>query len=450
MRPVPTRNSLNAVAVPIVGEFLLGIVVAVAGLSMAASISDAAAGSFGLTQIVLESLAVLFRVLAIGVGVVVGQTLGGGRQHEVQKPAFAVLSASTWVGLSVSLLLLLGHDALLRLLNAPAEVLPLAGTLMVWMAPAMLIEAHNLSMSAVLRAHLFAKESLRIMLTMHATHLLLAWVLMKGVGGMPGLGLEGYAVAYGLSRALALFLHVRFWRMRLGLRPQASHWFIAGWVNLLPVLRVGIPGAFVEFGYRLAFMVSIAATAKLGVVALATHAYTLQTLKLVMIVSMSIGWAVEIMVGRLVGAGRLREANALVLKSVRSGLLASGLLVLIAAATAPWTMRLFTQDPAIIEMVQHLLFVSVALELSRAFNMIINGALRASGDVYYPAMVSVLSFVLCLAVGSHVLSLWWGITGIWLAYIADEWVRGFLVWRRWRTGGWWSSARASARHVRHR
>jgi Na+-driven multidrug efflux pump len=53
-------------------------------------------------------------------------------------------------------------------------------------------------------------------------------------------------------------------------------------------------------------------------------------------------------------------------------------------------------------------------------------------------------------VGSHILSLWLGITGIWLAYIADEWVRGFLVWRRWRTGGWWSSARASARQVRHR
>ena len=60
------------------------------------------------------------------------------------------------------------------------------------------------------------------------------------------------------------------------------------------------------------------------------------------------------------------------------------------------------------------------------------------------------SFVLCLAVGSYVMSLWWGITGIWLAYIADEWVRGFLAWQRWRTGGWWSSARASARYVRHR
>lgn len=443
------RNSLNAVAVPIVGEFLLGIVVAVVGLSMAAGISDAAAGSFGLTQIVVETLSVLFRVLAIGVGVVVGQTLGGGRPLEVHKSAFAVLSASTWVGAGVGLVLLLGHGVLLGWLNAPAEVLPLAGMLMVWMVPAMLIEAHNLSMSAVLRAHLFAKESLRIMLAMHTTHLLLAWVLMNGVAGVPGLGLVGYAVAYGLSRALALYLHARFWRLKLGLCPSVQHWFVAPWGNLMPVLRLGIPGAFVEFGYRLAFMVSIAATAKLGVTALATHAFTLQTLKLVMIVSMSIGWAVEIMVGRLVGAGQLRAANELVLKSVRSGLLASGMLALLAASTATWSMRLFTQDPAIIAMVQQLLFLSIALELSRVFNMVINGALRASGDVHYPAMVSVLSFVLCLAVGSHVLSLWWGITGIWLAYIADEWVRGFLVWRRWRTGGWWSTARASARHVRH-
>jgi hypothetical protein len=30
----------------------------------------------------------------------------------------------------------------------------------------------------------------------------------------------------------------------------------------------------------------------------------------------------------------------------------------------------------------HLLFVSVALELNRVFNMTINGALRASGNVH--------------------------------------------------------------------
>ena len=50
------RPSLNAVAAPIFGEFLLGMTVAMAGLYLASHTSDAAAGTFGLTQQVLETL----------------------------------------------------------------------------------------------------------------------------------------------------------------------------------------------------------------------------------------------------------------------------------------------------------------------------------------------------------------------------------------------------------
>lgn len=57
-RHSPSRPSLNKVALPIVGEFLLGISVAMAGLYLASHTSDAAAGAFGLAQQVQESLAV--------------------------------------------------------------------------------------------------------------------------------------------------------------------------------------------------------------------------------------------------------------------------------------------------------------------------------------------------------------------------------------------------------
>jgi putative MATE family efflux protein len=446
----PQRNSLNAIAGPIVGEFVLGMLVAVAGLYLASHTSDAAAGSFGLTQVVLESLSVLFRVLAIGTGVVVGQALGSGRGHEVQRSAFAALGASSWAGLTVALVLLAGHPLLLHILNAPAEVLPIAGVYMMCLAPAMVLEAHNLSMAAVLRAHLYARDSLRIMIVMHSTHLLLAWLLMRGVGGWDGLGLNGYALAYLCSRALGLWLHIRFWRERLAMRPRAAHWWLMRWSAIGPILRVGVPGAAVELGYRLGFMVSIAATARLGVSALAAHAYTLQTLKFVLLISLSIGWAVEIMVGRLVGAGRLREADQMVKKGVRNGLLASGSLAVLAALSAPWLMRAFTQDPAIIALCQTLLWLSVALELGRVFNLVVNGALRASGDVHYPMFASLGSLVLLLGVGSHWMGQWWGLPGIWLAYIADEATRGLLMWWRWRRGGWWRLARATVRGLRQR
>jgi Na+-driven multidrug efflux pump len=211
---------------------------------------------------------------------------------------------------------------------------------------------------------------------------------------------------------------------------------------------VGLPGAAVEFFYRLAFMVSISATAKLGVAALATHSYTLQTLKYVLLISLSIGWACEIMVGRMVGAGQFKGAYIVVLKGVRSGIIASGTLVLCAAIASPWLMTLFTSDPSIIRMAQWLLWMSVLLELGRVFNLVVIGALRASGDIHYPVVASITSLVFILGVGSYWFGQWFGLYGIWLIYILDEWVRGILMWRRWRTKGWISNAKKTVRQLK--
>jgi Na+-driven multidrug efflux pump len=217
---------------------------------------------------------------------------------------------------------------------------------------------------------------------------------------------------------------------------------------LLPVLRIGIPGASVEMIYRIAFMVSLAATAKLGVTALATHSYTLQLLKYVLLISMAIGWACELMVGRLVGAGHLHEANRLVRKGVRSGLIASGGLALAAALAAPWLLRAFTRDPAVIHAAQTLLWLSLALETGRVFNLVLNGALRATGDAIYPAAASMASLVLVLGVGSFYMGRWFGLPGIWIAYALDEWIRGLLMLARWVWRGWLPHARQTRRRLR--
>ena len=188
-------------------------------------------------------------------------------------------------------------------------------------------------------------------------------------------------------------------------------------------------------------MVSLATTAKLGVAALATHSYTYQTLRFVLLISMSIGWACEIMVGRLSGGGQLREADAIVLKGVRSGLIASGGLALLAAISAPWFMQVFTRDPEIIQAARILLWMSVLLETGRVFNLVLNGALRASGDIHFPLAINAGSIVLVLGLGSYLLGNWFGLVGVWAAYVADECLRGGLMWRRWSRKEWVGAAR---------
>lgn len=424
MTYLPTRRRerprLNAVAVPLFGEFLVGMTVALAGLWLASASSDAAAGAFGLACQVLETVFVLFRLLAIGLGVVITQALGGCRHDSARRTAVAGLGASTWAGLLAAACVLLGHETMLRLLNAPAEVHALAAPLLALLAPAVLLEAYNLSLAAILRAHLRARDSLRVMLAMHATHLVLALLLMRGIGPWPGLGLAGYALAMLASRALGLALHLLLWRQRLQLAPRAADWWRLPLPLLSQVLRVGVPGAATEMAYRLAFMASLAATAQLGVAALATHSYTLQLLKYVGPVSMAIGWACEIMVGRLTGAGQLRAASALVRKGVRNGLLASGGLALLIALGAPWLLRIFTAEPEVLHAAQALLWLSLLLETGRVYNLVLAGALRAADDVLVPAAASMASMALVLGAGSLLLAPVLGLPGIWLAYILDE------------------------------
>jgi len=186
------------------------------------------------------------------------------------------------------------------------------------------------------------------------------------------------------------------------------------------------------------------------VAALATHSYTLQLLRYVFLISFSIGWACEIMVGRLVGAGRFRQADKLVRKGVRNGLLTSGAMAVAAALAAPWLMRVFTKDPVIIEAAQTLLWIAVILETGRVFNLVVNCSLRATGDVIYPVVAGIGSHVLVLGFGSYLLGRAFGLPGIFVAYAADEWVRGLLMMARWHWYGWLPNARTTQRRVRRR
>ena len=207
---------LFTLAWPLFLELLLGIGVGVVGTALAAQLSDQSGAAFALANFVAGTLFILFRVVGAGVGVVVSQALGAGRRDAADAVARAALGASTWVGGLCAALALVGAAPLMHLLNAPAEVLPLAQPLLQWLAPAMLLDAWNASMASVMRAHLRTRDTLVVMVLMHSAHIALALPLMGGVGAWPGLGLVGFAVALTLARTSALVLHLLLWRTQPG------------------------------------------------------------------------------------------------------------------------------------------------------------------------------------------------------------------------------------------
>jgi Na+-driven multidrug efflux pump len=440
------RAALRALAGPLFLELGLSIAVGVAGTALAARLSDDAGAAFALANHVAAMLFILFRIVGAGVGVVVAHNLGAGQREAADAVARATLGAGSWIGGATALAAALGAEPLLRALSAPAQVLPLAVPLLQALALSMVLDAWNASMGSVLRAHLRARESLAVIVAMQALQLLLA------LAWMPLFGLPGYAFALLASRAFALALHLWLWRARLGLRVRLPDAWRLPRRELAAVLHIGLPAAAENIAYRLSFMVSVAVAGGLGASALATQAYALQISYAAVMCGLAIGLSVEVVVGRLVGAAKLHEAHALVRRALATGLLISVAATLAVALAGPLLLGAFTADARIVAAGAVLLWWTVLLEPGRTFNLVVINALRAAGDTRYPVLAGAASMALVLAGGSWLLGqvLGLGLVGVWIAYAADEWLRGLLMWRRWARLGWVPHARAARRRLRQR
>jgi putative MATE family efflux protein len=430
---------------PLFVELLLGIGVGLVGTALAARVSDAAGAAFSLTNQVAATLFVVFRIIGAGIGVVLTQRLGASQHEAAQRLARASLGASTWIGGVTALIAFVCAAPLMRLMSAPPEIEPLAVPFLMMLAPALLGDAWNAAMASVMRAHLRTRDTLTVIIAMHLLHLVLAIPLM-GRWGLPG-----YALALLISRALGVGLHLWLWRLRLSLVPQWRDWWQAPRTELAAMLRIGLPGAGENIAYRLAYMVSVAVVARQGAEALATQAYTSQLMYGVLLFGLATGLSVEILLGHLIGAGLLHEAHRLVKRALARGLMASVLIAAVAALAAPWLFTAFTQDRTIIAAGTTLMWITVLLEPGRTFNLVLVNALRAAGDARFPVAAGAASMVLVLAGGSWLLGthFGWGLPGVWVAYAADEWIRGLLMWRRWATLGWVPHARSARKSHRH-
>ncbi|MNY38633.1 MATE family multidrug exporter [compost metagenome] len=110
-------------------------------------------------------------------------------------------------------------------------------------------------------------------------------------------------------------------------------------------------------------------------------------------------------------------------------------------------MRLFTEDAGIVALGSSLLLLSFILEPGRNFNIILERSLQAAGDARYPMVISIaVTWVFSVPL-TYLLGIYcgYGLYGIWAAFIADEWLRGILLWFRWKGKAWQSKSLVQSR-----
>lgn len=443
------KPTLLAIAWPIFIEQTLRILIGTVDTFMVSHVSDGAVAALGIANQLVVLALICFNFIGIGASVIITHYVGAGDRAGAEKIVTTAISVNTWIGLIVSSSTYFFATPLLRLMQLPPELMVYALPFLQLMGGTLFMEAMNTAIGASLRAHGFTRDAMVVTVIQNALNILGNLMLLFGMFGAPKMGVVGVALSSVFSRVVASIILWILLDRRLKLMLRARDFVGMKWERIKSILHIGLPAAGEHMSYWVSLMVITSFAAHLGEQSLATMTYTQQIQRLVILFSIALGLGTEILIGRMVGAGEFEAAFREVLKSLRTGLIIASVGILLVAVSAPQLLGLFSHDSVIVAGGTLLLWMSVVYEPGRVFNIVIINALRATGDARFPVQIAacsqwLFSVPLCWLLG---VKFHWGLPGIWVAMMIEEWFRGIIMYRRWMKRGWMKYAQRSREKV---
>jgi putative MATE family efflux protein len=400
--------------------------------------SSKAVAAMSLVSQIAFFILLVYMMISVGASILIAQNLGAGRKRDAELIGVGSLVLMVGFALLLSLVFVFATPAIVSLFNLEPEVAEYARQFLRIYGGLSIFMALNIAQASIIRVWGFPRAPMWV-----NTACLLLTVLgnafcLFGYLGFPVLGMVGVAGSTVLSQLIACIVFHWIIRKRTPIQlPMREATRIPRSVYR-SMLDVGVPTVGENLSYNVSQIVILSMIAKMGTLALTAYGIVISLLRYVFIPGVSIGSGTQLKVGYLVGAGQHGEAQRRVYRYFAVGLVVSFVLAASLALGRAPLLGLFTDDKALLITAASVLFIAVIHEPGRNFNTIIIPALKGAGDIRFPVYVGIASMWGVSAFGSWLLGLklGLGLVGVWIAMASDEWLRGLIMFWRWRSGAW--------------
>jgi putative MATE family efflux protein len=416
-------------AVPALGALVAEPLFVLADTAIVGHLGTLQLAGLAAAATVLTTLVSLCVFLAYATTAAVARQLGAANQPAALKQGIDGMWLAVLIGGGLALVGLPIARPLLRLLGASPDVLPYAVTYLTISLlgiPAMLVV---LAGTGVLRGLQDTRTPLVVAATTAVGNLLLNVAFVYGFGwGIAG-SAWGTVVAQAAGAAAYVVVVRRGARQHaVSLRPDR--------LGVLASTRAGIPLFVRTVALRAVFVVAVAVAARLGDPELAAYQVSFALWMLLALALDALAIAGQAILGRLLGAGAVPEARAATSRLLRWGLGAGVISALVVLLSAPLLGPLFTDDPAVRELLPPALVVVAVLQLVCGPIFLYDGVLIGAGDGRFLAVAATLTTIAFLPAAWAVLALDAGLVGLWLALGIFLLIRLAFLVARVRTDRW--------------
>ena len=435
----PKKLSLLVIAGPIFFEKLMMMLLGNVDIFMLSQYSDEAVAGIGVANQLMQMSIPLFGFVSAGAAVIISQYIGAKKVEDAKRVSLVAVFCAFALGLMLSMGLLIFRNQILSLMITEDYLLPFAMTMISIVGGFIFIQAILFVTGAVLRSYGFTRDMLFVTVTMNIFNAIGNAFVIFGPFGLPVLGVPGVAVVTVISKLLGLTLALYMLNKRIpGIFKAISRKAKFPFQYVKAILKIGVPAAGENLSFQAYQLVMLSLIGTLGTVALTTKIYTRSINFFIILSSITIGQGGAIILGQLMGAKEYDEIYKRGLRYLKYGIVASIIVATIIFTFYRPIVGIFTDNEEILSTARILLFLAIILEPGRAFNIIIIGNLRATGDVKFPILMGIifqwgvgafLGFMFGIVFG-------WGLIGIMIAALLDEWIRGIIMLFRWRSRKW--------------
>ena len=399
------NKSLFQLFVPLCLETIFYMLSGMVDTLMLSSVGDQAVGAVGTANTYIGVFIIMYSVVSMGMLAVMTQNIGAGRPGIACQAKTLGLWFNGILGVVMSVFLFFCSDGILYVVGiAPALKEPAVQYLRI-VGGGSILNAMIPILAGYLRAFGYTKQPL---------------------------------IATVISKVANLILIVIFVRRLIPAKKYSER--VNSGEILRKIIRIGLPSALENIIYNVAMTLVIRFLNQMDTegINVAARSYTAQITNLSFCVGSALAQANAIMTGWYMGAGKYEICDKQTKKSAAIGaVLAMGTEFLF-AVSAPVVISFFTQDKSMVELVQKLMFIDIALEAGRVTNLVYGNALKTSGDAVFPVILGAVFMFLCAAGGTYLLGiqLHLAVVGAYIGLTADECCRAVGMMMRWRSGAW--------------
>lgn len=439
--------SFSSLTPPMILENVLRSTVGVVNAAFLSRISRSAVTAVNVSNQYISLCQIIATAVATGTIVCLNQAIGMDNQKNVNKYASVAFFANMVMGLFFGVLFFCFSRPFLSIMTFETdEIRNMAVTYMQIVGTSMVIQCMQIVLSNINRSVGLTKAPLIASCIINGINILGCYLVINGYifGEMnPIVGVaicNVFAQCCGLAFDM-LILHTTV--VSIGLKAITPF----PWKDFKLALSIGVPAGLNNIAYSVSQIVTSSIISQTSQLMFDAKNYISSVVSYIAMIGMAFANSAVIMIGNSVGAGDFESAHKICNKVTRIALISNASCSILLIASYRWIFNWLYGANAgfeeIIQIASIVILIDFVVELGRALNNCLSGALRAVGDVTFQLIVNQSSGWLVAVGGAYFFGIvmGWELYGIWLAFALDECTRGLILLYRWHSRKWEAKAR---------